>query len=278
MFWFFSILMALLAISFIIVPLLRKTVLSAPGQNELNAAIYRQKLDELEKEFEQGEIDQAQYDSTRSEIENQVLDDVGQTNSASAPIKTGNSKWLAIGAGITLPLVAFIFYFSLGNPRFLGDMSEQTENQRTMPNQAMIEGMVAKLAARLKENPKDGEGWMKLGRSYLVLERYTDAVKAYENAYGILGDDPDLLAIYAEALATIHSNNLTGKPITLIKKALKIDPNHTRSLWLAGHAALQKKDLATAKKYWRRLLKQLPAGSQEAATVEQFIKSAGAAE
>ena len=44
--------------------------------------------------------------------------------------------------------------------------------------QAMIEGMVASLDAKLKENPADFEGWMRLVRAYSVLKNETKAGEA----------------------------------------------------------------------------------------------------
>ena len=56
-----------------------------------------------------------------------------------------------------------------------------------LEQQAMIEGMVQKLADKLKDNPKNLEGWQKLMRSYAVLkmpekarEALDDALKAFD--------------------------------------------------------------------------------------------------
>lgn len=51
--------------------------------------------------------------------------------------------------------------------------------------QAMIEGMVANLDARLRENPADAEGWQRLVRSYAVLGKSDEAADAL--ARGIAG-------------------------------------------------------------------------------------------
>ena len=48
--------------------------------------------------------------------------------------------------------------------------------------QAMIEGMVAKLAARLDANPNDPEGWRKLARAYQVMGRVDQANDATQKA------------------------------------------------------------------------------------------------
>ena len=47
---------------------------------------------------------------------------------------------------------------------------------------AMIDGMVSRLAARLKEQPNDVEGWLRLIRSYVVLGRTDQAAAAARDA------------------------------------------------------------------------------------------------
>jgi cytochrome c-type biogenesis protein CcmH len=58
-----------------------------------------------------------------------------------------------------------------------------------------------RLAARLAKQPNDPQGWVMLGRSYNVLGRPAEAVKAYEKAMVMLPDDKALLADYATAVA-----------------------------------------------------------------------------
>jgi cytochrome c-type biogenesis protein CcmH len=54
---------------------------------------------------------------------------------------------------------------------------------------AMIEGMVASLAARLESEPADAEGWSRLIRSYVVLGRADDARAALAKADAALAAD-----------------------------------------------------------------------------------------
>lgn len=55
---------------------------------------------------------------------------------------------------------------------------------------AMIEGMVASLAARLADNPDDAEGWARLVRSYVVLGRPDEAQAALDRARATFADNP----------------------------------------------------------------------------------------
>ena len=130
--------------------------------------------------------------------------------------------------------------------------------------------MVARLVERMKENPDDPEGWVMLGRSYLVMEQFTQAADAYAKAHALLGDEPNILADYAEALSMAAGANMAGRPFELIKEALTIDPNHTKALWLAGVAAYQGGERASALAVWRKLQGLLPEG-ENARMVQETI-------
>ena len=56
---------------------------------------------------------------------------------------------------------------------------------------AMIEGMVATLDEKLRQNPRDPEGWLRLVRSYQVLGKTDQAQDALGRAYAALGRDSD---------------------------------------------------------------------------------------
>jgi len=58
---------------------------------------------------------------------------------------------------------------------------------------AMIEGMVARLADRLKTNKDDVEGWLRLVRAYMVLGDKAKANAARDNARQALAGNPDHL-------------------------------------------------------------------------------------
>ena len=69
---------------------------------------------------------------------------------------------------------------------------------------AMIRGMVARLADRLKQNGDDVAGWLQLVRSYRVLGEAQKAQVAMADAERALKDQPDKLRAFKEA------SNVTG--------------------------------------------------------------------
>jgi cytochrome c-type biogenesis protein CcmH len=114
--------------------------------------------------------------------------------------------------------------------------------------------MVAKLAARLEQAPEDADGWALLGRSYMTMQRYDQAAKAYERATSLIKNNADLYADYADALAMAQGRRIDGKPLKLVEEALRVDPNHWKALAIAGSAAFERKDYKAAIGYWEKLL------------------------
>lgn len=99
-----------------------------------------------------------------------------------------------------------------------------------------------------------------LGRSYAVLERYDEAVKAYERANTLSeGRNADWLVGEGESLALARDRDLLGRPQQLFSAALKLDGQHIGALWFAGLAAAQQEDFAGARQHWTALSKlELP--------------------
>ena len=74
---------------------------------------------------------------------------------------------------------------------------------------AMIEGMVAALAARLEDEPDDAEGWARLIRSYVVLDQRGSAAAALRSARAALDADAGGLAVLE---ATARALGLDATP------------------------------------------------------------------
>lgn len=122
--------------------------------------------------------------------------------------------------------------------------------------------IVEKLAARMRANPEDPEGWKILARSYAALGRFKEASEAYANATARSPGDAQLFADYADALAMAQGRSLEGEPEKLIARALAVDPRNVKALALAGTVAFNRKDYAKAVEYWERILAVVPPDSE----------------
>lgn len=137
-----------------------------------------------------------------------------------------------------------------------------------------MEERVATLAARLRDNPADGEGWAMLGRSHAALNRFAEAATAFERAMTLLADDANLLVDYADALAASRNGDLRGEPEKLIRRALSLDPGHVKGLALAGTAAFNRQDFKAAVGHWQRALAVVPPDSGFVPTLRNGIADA----
>ena len=257
-----------LVLLWLLYPLLRggrsATAGSARAQavrRQMNATIYRDQLAEIARDREAGDLAAADYDQARDELQHRLLQEAGEPGEAgsTARVSRGGSRRSALSLALLLPLLATSLYLWLGNPAAL----QKVEKPRITAEQ--IDGMVAKLAERLKQNPDDIKGWMMLARSYEALQRMDDAASAFEQVMRLGGDkNPDLLTHYADLLGVLAHGKLEGKPLELVHQALKIDPEHLTALALAGSAAYGREDFKATLDYWGRLHKLLPKDSEEA--------------
>ncbi len=242
---------------------------------EANLSVYRDQLRELDAELAATTLNQAQYRTARGDLERRVLEDAGSTVSAAASEAGKRLPKAAIAAlAVTVPVVAVALYLALGTPAGLEPQPQTQElgaEHSITPQQ--IEDMIVQLKQRLASKPDDGEGWTMLARSYVFLRHYDEARAAYARAAKLLPDNANVLADYADMLAyTTHT--LLGEPEKIIRQALQADPNHIKALWLAGSVALERKDYRAAIEPWQKILKLVPADSQEASMATAGISEA----
>jgi len=257
---------ALAALAIVLV--LRPIVMRRAGRNvsrrEANIAIYKDELRELDADLAAGTLARADYDRARLELEARLLEDVEA--SESAPARRGGRR-AALAVGIAVPLLALGVYVATGDPRAF-------DPGQAMPDAAQIEAMVARLAAKLRENPDDVEGWKLLGRSYSALGRFPEAVSAFAKAAERAPRDAQLLADLADALAMARGQRLDGEPEKLIARALEIDPKNLKALALAGTLAYQRQDYAKAAELWGRMLALVPPSSEDARAITENVAEA----
>jgi len=263
-FWVFAAALAAAVLYVVLRPLVARRGGAPLSRREANIAIYRDELRELDADLAAGTLAREDYERSRLELEARLLEDVAAEEPA-ATRPAGRRAALAVG--VALPVVALVVYLAAGNPGALAP-------QMAMPNAAQIEAMVARLAAKLEENPGDVEGWKLLGRSYTVLGRYPQAVAAYAKAAERAPRDAQLLADFADALAMARGQRLAGEPERLIARALEIDPSNLKALALAGSAAYERQHYARAAELWSRMLPLVPAGSEDARSISENVEEA----
>jgi cytochrome c-type biogenesis protein CcmH len=268
------------AMAFILVPLTRGR--RAPGgvtREGVNVSVYRDQLRELAADLAAGTITQARHDEAVREIEHRLLEDTSTPQTAgldSTPARGAGRAVLVVAMAV--PFLAATLYFMVGTPRaLLSDMQAAAPGGEAHgPTEQQVEAMIERLAARLKAEPDNAQGWAMLARSYAVLGRFAEASDAYTRLIPLVPADAQLLADYADVLAMAQGRKLEGEPEKLIARALAIDPNNVKALALAGSAAFARGDYKGAIARWEQLVRAAPPGSELAESTRATIEEAKA--
>ncbi|MBT8592924.1 c-type cytochrome biogenesis protein CcmI [Polynucleobacter paneuropaeus] len=258
----------LLALGLLLRPLFFRRRAASTSRRQMNAAIYREELEKLEQERQTGEIDTASYEMAHAELRHRLFQDTQEVDDQAS---FGSTKKTIAFVCLAIVLLSSGIYFYQGDALKIAE-----ENAKQPVSQADVEKMVSEFAAKMEKDPTNLQGWAMLARSYRVMGRIPEAIKAYERAGSYINNQPELLADYADLLAANANGNFSGKPHQLIAQALKLDPNNFLALWLAGSDAFSTKQFALAVQNWEKLAKQLPPQSEEARAVMNSIAEARA--
>ncbi|MBM3489387.1 MAG: c-type cytochrome biogenesis protein CcmI [Alphaproteobacteria bacterium] len=141
--------------------------------------------------------------------------------------------------------------------------------------QQFIRSMVERLAERLRQQPDDFEGWMRLGRAHAVLGETAQSEEAYERAAGLQSNDVARATRVAEALiaATPPEAPPTDRAVEAYRRLLALSPEHPEALWYAGIGDLRLGNVVAASEKWRRLLTQLDPNGADHAAIKQQIEA-----
>ncbi|HUA23601.1 MAG TPA: tetratricopeptide repeat protein [Steroidobacteraceae bacterium] len=176
------------------------------------------------------------------------------------PTKAARAPWTAIAVAGVLAIGSAGLYTTWSNWSW-----------SKSPGVASPEGMVERLVHRLNDNPDDVDGWLLLGRSYVQLEEYPLAVRAYDRADRVAGGrSAEALIGEANALVLIDDSELTGQASELIERALAVDPNSPQALFFGAAAALRRGNLPLARARFTRLLGLNPPAEVKAILQKQI--------
>ncbi|MDP1900320.1 MAG: c-type cytochrome biogenesis protein CcmI [Rubrivivax sp.] len=254
-------------------------------------ATLRSKLQQLKSLHDSGALGAPAYESGKARLERELLDRVLADPGSAAPAASTAgapaarpSVRLVVLLGLAVAVVAVAGYSWTGSPSLItGPVAAPTaEGGGASPHDMSGEQFAAaveKLALKLKDEPDNLEGWAMLARSYTRMGKFADALPAFEKAASLPGADAGLLADYADTMAVSNNRSLEGRPMQLVERALKLEPDNLKALALAGTAAFNRKDYALAVRHWERVAQKAPADEafqqQVQASIDEARKLAG---
>lgn len=228
------------------------------GIQQDNVVIAKERLGELQSELERGDIDQPTFELARQELEQGLLQDIGDAEDQAGRLAVGygRSAWVALA--LLVPLLAFGLYRGLGAPEYLDVVGpgqpQQAVAQKETPSMAEL---VVMLEKKLQQSPEDAEGWFMLGRTQASLGEYDKAAVSLEKAVTLSDNHPSAQIALADVLAVLQQGEIKGRALELVNAVLVQQPDNLTALWMAGKAARQRGDYQQAIDYWQQVMPAL---------------------
>ncbi|KAF1012445.1 MAG: Formate-dependent nitrite reductase complex subunit NrfG [Pseudomonas fluorescens] len=265
-FWLAAGLLLLIALSFLLIPVLRgRHAQREEDRTALNVALYQERVAELQNQQAEGVLNAAQLDSGRAEAARELLAD---TEGLEKPRESRLGKPLPLLAAVLVPVLGVVLYLHFG----ASDKVELTREFAQPP--VSMEDMTRRLERAAAAQPDSAEGLYFLGRAYMAQNRSADAAKVFERTVALAGRQPELLGQWAQAQYFADDKKWSPKVQALTDEALKLDPKEVTSLGLLGIAAFEGERYQEAIDYWNRLLAQLPPDDNSRAALQGGIDRA----
>ena len=197
MFWVIVSILILVGLVFIVYPLLfgNKNIAVA-SRADANRELYHSKVEELQFDLDKGLLDQQEYDDSLADLQRTLLTDVNMEDKH--PLYSGKNLGLITTVIVALPTAALLMYQQFSTADKAAEITPQQAQQAAQIES--LEASISNLEQRLLNQPDNFEGWMMLGQSYFVMQKYQKAIGAYGKASELANHkDPGVMVLIAEA-------------------------------------------------------------------------------
>lgn len=229
-------------------------------------AVYRDQIQELNRDAEAGLIAPDQAKSAQIEIERRVL---ALTESPQWKPGRAPSHGLLITAAVALPLLGFGLYLLLGAP---GLPSQPFAAKESAP--VAVSAELAQLEADVAAEPTNAQAWTALAAGYDNAARPQDAATAYGKAVALGAQDATTLAAYGQALLLANQGEMSDAAAAAFRRAIAVDPSNPTARFFLALAKAQGGDVEGALTDWLALEKDTPPEAPWRATLEDHIAKA----
>lgn len=248
LFWVICAVLTVAATVYALRPVLTAASADAGPEDNPDLRVYKEQLGEVDRDIARGLLTPEEGEAARIEISRRILalePGVGDREERGTPARQ-SMVFYATSAAIVVSTLGL--YLTLGSPGYPGQPF--AERLARPASDAPVQELIARVEARLREEPGDGQGWDVLAPVYLKQGRNQDAVRAFGRAIALLGENQARLRGLAEAHLAA-SNGIVGKPVRdAFRKMLAADPGLIAPrFWLAVGLEQDGKRTAAAAAY-----------------------------
>jgi cytochrome c-type biogenesis protein CcmI len=254
----------------------------AKADNLSNTQIVKQRLQELEREVQEGLITEHDMRVAVDELKVALVDE-----SSFESTRTGTAGLPLLVGGLVAVVAGVVVYASV---------NQFSQVQRASDAIAALPELSAQLASgngsnlgpedvanlalairqRLREAPEDDTGWLYLGRLMLSLGQEVQAIEAIDKAVAIKPGNTSHQITLAQALMTTGDVNNLNRAQGVLKGLLRSTPENDNLALMMAVVSAQLGDLENLTRYYGQVKDKLPAGNdigQRLAMREQELQA-----
>lgn len=271
LFWIVIAVLTFVVALALMLPLMRAGVTVSAG-DEGEAAVYRDQLQELERDKALGLISDQDSSYARAEIGRRLLAaSAAPTGLTDAPVAPRSHPLAQLFIFLCLPAIGLGLYLMTGSP----GMPSQPLAARLENPGGNLDLLVAKAERHLAENPNDGSGWDVLAPIYFKSQRLGDAELAYRNAIRLNGASAERLSGLGETLIAGNEGIITDDARSAFEEALRLKADNPRAAFYLALAQEQAGKHPEALAAFKALAEQSPPGAPWLDLVNEHIVANG---
>ena len=258
--WLILALMTGAAIFAVIWPLAQNSKAARSGSD---VAVYRDQLDEVERDLAAGSIGKNEAEAARVEISRRLLTAADAAKAASALLHRaqprgtgGRSLWLRF---CCCPLGPAALYLRLGSPGLASDRSPPSASATQSAARSKTWSPRSKPIS--KTIPETAAAGRCLHRSICSSAATRIRSIAWRSTLKLLGESADREANLGEALMAEANGVVTADAKAAFMRAVTLDNTTVSARYYLGTAAEQDGKREEAAKIWRDLIAEAPAGA-----------------
>ncbi|CNC61096.1 VacJ lipoprotein [Yersinia intermedia] len=280
-FWLIVIILLVVAGALLVIPAMRQNQHApATTRDELNKAIYQDRLSELAEDEAQGVVEQRP--ELIQELQQNLLTDIPQQpDEEISPI----NRWMLLPGVVILVVVAVGLYLKIGGlaqvqawhqvEAQMPELRARVANERAQPlSTEEIARLGLGLRTSLQQDAGNVNDWMMLGRVGMALNNATTATQAFAKAYQLAPDNEDVRLGYAEVLTRSNDQQDNQLATQMLRTMVGQDHTNLRAMSLLAFNAFEQGDFKQAIGAWEVMLKLLPAGDSRIEVIKRSIQQA----
>ncbi|MGP4953351.1 c-type cytochrome biogenesis protein CcmI, partial [Psychrobacter sp. T6-1] len=229
---------------------------------DINVAVFRERLAELQTDKESGVIDDTHYQNQKLELERQLLD--AQREITPMVVPGVKSRLIVM---IWVPVLAALAYLLIGDrtPVFnlwasedkVGQVADDllTGKIDQPPAWAIEDGnqLISAMQTNVHRHADDPDRWMRLSELFLSLEATPSAIEALSRAYRLSPDNEEIAATYAQISFFANEGQLNADSRRVLQDLLAKNPQHEGAQMLMAMGEARSSNFDEAQSWISRL-------------------------